>query len=1514
MDTGEIENILSLTPTQIGILFHTFEQRQGVYVDQLVCEIIDIETLRVDEFRRACSLLMKRHGVLRSTFQARKKGQPVQVILKESIFLFELFDWRDSEAAIDRRIEERFSLWSWQERKNGVDVEKSPLIRFNLIRTTDTHWYFAVTYHHLILDAWSVRLLFADLAGIYQSLCNGESPPAWMGKNNVEYLSSLADRELVSSQQFWSDQMQGLQTATQLGIHVEKTATEDITTPDKEIRFSVTDTEEIKRAARNNRVTLFALVQAAWSFLLYRYSGETKVVSGVTFAGRPADLTGADYLVGMFINTLPVPAEINTQACIGDWLQGMHKHLADIRRHEFTPLPKIKSWSEFSNTEPLFHSVLTFENVPGLDRGATTNVIGERFHIGESNYIFSANFPINVYVVPGPQLSLRINYDTSIYNASAIDRVLSYFYTLINEFATFPEKVLSEINGLNQQQWQSQLVEYNQTQRAFPDNCGIHHAFEAYALKNPTQTALSIAGIHWDYRTLSRRANALAWQLREMGVGPEVPVAICAERSLSMIVGVLAILKSGGIYVPLDPSYPKQRLAIMLDIAKPQLVLYQRKLNALLPNKGITTFELENSSGERDDAPDSHVFASNGAYIIFTSGSSGTPKGIILAHKGLCNMIHDWNRLFNVNEGDHILQFASFSFDASVWEIFMAFSSGASLCVGSRNTLYSSEELLELLQSLKISHALLPPSLLGVLTPRKLKHLRSLAAIGERCTEKIERCWRRGLRFYNAYGPAEATITAAVYESTHDELFSSGPPIGKPMANTQLYVLDSDLQPVPQGCAGELFIGGVGVARSYIGIAGGTAEKFLPNPFDTNVSGARFYRSGDLVWQDENGDLHYIGRIDQQVKIRGVRVELGEIESRLRQIHEVQDALVITDEAGPGQAGYQLLAYVIGDEEQLPVKTIRARLKEHLPDAMLPSSYIYLNAFPVTANGKIDRSGLPKDTSEHVAKVNLYRAPRNSVERTLVEIWSDVLQRQTVGIDDNYFDLGGDSISAIRIIVLAKRKHLLFTSRQLMENDTIAELARVVKEQKYEQVVPNSDQTQNGSAPLPFDPTPIQRWFFSQYKESWQRKAAIHHYNQSVAVDFKSEISDERLRRAISLLQRYHATLRLRVMFGQDEPLLEYAAKDTPIVYEMLDFNADDTQNSNRFRDDLEQFHQSLNIEHGPVFKALRVNVTDKRYRYTRLILVAHHLAVDAVSWQIILENLNRVLMLDSPSETNLIQNQETTFDAWSNAVKEHTQVDDFSDDMRYWSGLNPQPLLAIRKIDSHQLVSAETRSLRLDKTLSQILIQQAGSKYGLGDILLMVLSGLLQEEFNEKQVPIDMEYHGRDNHGLDVDLTNTVGWFTCIVPFKLAPYDPYHPMQCAVETNSLRKIWQERCFNFFSVKYSPYVDGEFKKVIDNVKSSPVLFNFSGNREAFLSSIEVFTPSQTDVGALRSSRRFWPYTLEINAYVREQRIETRWEYPAGGDQREVFKRLPDQYHAILEKTAKFLQINGNDYE
>ncbi|AVD82427.1 non-ribosomal peptide synthetase [Pseudomonas sp. SWI6] len=999
---SQIEDIYPLSPMQQGMLFHSLlQQGSGEYINQLC---VDVDGLEVERFRAAWQAAMDSHDILRSAFAWQGAGQQLQIIHRQLPLDFNRLDWRgrdDLAAALQVLAE--------QDRARGFDLSCPGLLRLTLVRTGEHSHHLMFTHHHILMDGWSSSQLLGEVMQRY----HGQASERPVGRYR-DYIQWLQQRDARSSERFWKERLAAFEAPTLLA----KAGDEPASGSGHALfhhDFDTVATQRLNAFARQQKVTLNTLVQAAWLLLLQRYTGQDCVTVGTTVAGRPADLPGVERQLGLFINTLPLAASPRAQQTVAQWLRGLQDLSLAMREHEHSALFEVQGWVGHSG-EALFDNILVFENFPvseALEHGAPQ---GLRF--GPARHSDLTSYPLTLGVTLGERLALHYSFDLAHFTAQRIRRINDHMAQLLVALAQDAQRTLGELDMLAPLE-QAQVVEqWNATFVDYPSDTCVHNLIEAQAQNTPDAVALVFGDRQLSYRELDQQANQLAHRLIEQGAGPDVLVGIAAQRSVEMVLGLLAVLKAGAAYVPLDPEYPRERLAYMFEDSGIALLLTQTELLPQLPlPAGLPTLCLDQQGhlGYPLMAPQVQPQPENLAYVIYTSGSTGKPKGAGNRHKALSNRLCWMQQAYGLDATDAVLQKTPFSFDVSVWEFFWPLMVGARLVVAAPGDHREPARLVRLIEQQGITTLHFVPSMLQVfLQDEGVSRCTSLSRIvcsGEALQVDAQQQVFAKLpnaALYNLYGPTEAAIDVTHWTCRDEGLDSV--PIGQPIANLSVYVLADDLSPLPAGLVGELYLGGEGLARGYHRRPGLTAERFVASPFGT---GQRLYRTGDLARQRADGVIEYRGRIDHQVKIRGLRIELGEIEARLLEQDEVREAAVLAVGSG---ADTQLAAYVVAHQPDSPQlgEQLKARLRSLLPDYMVPTYLVLLTSLPLSPNGKLDRKALPAvDAAPTCAR---FRAPQTELERQLALIWQEVLGLERVGLDDDFFALGGHSLQAVMLL------------------------------------------------------------------------------------------------------------------------------------------------------------------------------------------------------------------------------------------------------------------------------------------------------------------------------------------------------------------------------------------------------------------------------------------------------------------------------------------------------------------
>ncbi len=1154
----QVQDLYPLSPMQQGMLFHSFyQQGAGDYINQLRT---DVEGLEVERFAEAWQQAMDRHDILRSAFLwGGAFEQPVQLVHKHLPFPLQVLDWRDrgfDEAALDALAQDQ--------RQAGFDPAAAPLLRMVLVRLAEQRYHLIYTNHHVLMDGWSSSQLFGEVLQAYA----GKVAAPVRGRYR-DYIAWLQRQDAPASQRFWQAQLAPLPAPTLLADAFAARAATDpaqVARHQAECLLDERACERLGQFARSCKVTLNTLVQGAWSLLLQRCTGQAVVAFGATVAGRPAELVGIEQQVGLFINTLPVVVEVDQAVPVGAWLQGLQTRNLAIREHEHCALADIQRCAGFE-PQALFDSLLVFENYPVAEALSAGAPAGLRFSTVNSRE--QTHLPFTLTVHHSDVLALGLSC-VGLADGMTAERLLAQLATVLEHLCESPSRCLGEVQVLSREDEQRVVRDWNATARHYPDAQPVHRLFEARARANPRAEALVFAQVSLDYGQLNALANQMAHQLIEQGVGAESRVAVVAERSPQMVVALLAVLKAGGAYVPIDPELPAERLAYLLQDCAAHWVIGQANLREHLPLASTQAClwldELQDIAvGYPAHDPQVPLALENLAYVIYTSGSTGLPKGAGNSHGALYNRLAWMQEAYGLGAGDKVLQKTPFSFDVSVWEFFWPLMMGVPLVLALPGEHRDPARLVARIVDHGITTLHFVPSMLQAFLQdpqaARCSGLRRIICSGEALPVEAQRQVFEQLpsvELHNLYGPTEAAIDVTFWQCRDER--SDSVPIGQPIANLATYVLDSALRPLPPGLVGELYLGGVGLARGYHQRPALTAERFVASPFG---AGERLYRTGDLARQRDDGVIEYVGRIDHQVKIRGLRIELGEIEARLLESPWVREAVVV---ARDGAHGKRLVAYLVPaaqapeDRQQLTAAIV-GHLQAVLPDYMVPAHFQVLDSMPLSPNGKLDRKALP-DPEVLLAPS---RAPQGEHEQALARIWEAVLGLEQVNAEDNFFALGGDSIVSIQVVNRARQLGLVIEPKDIFEQQTIARLALKVgtasASAPASAPVPQSwhglSQAEVDALPLPhaqvtglYSLSPMQKGMLFLGLDSPDAQLYVNQLSLPV-----EGLDTGRLRAAWAQVVQRHDILRTGFLWqGLDEPL-QFVLQDLALDFTELDWS-----------------------------------------------------------------------------------------------------------------------------------------------------------------------------------------------------------------------------------------------------------------------------------------------------------------------------------------------------------------------
>ncbi|SES49933.1 non-ribosomal peptide synthase domain TIGR01720/amino acid adenylation domain-containing protein, partial [Streptomyces sp. yr375] len=989
-----------LTALQSGLLFHAL--LAGTTFDAYHMQMVHHLSGRVDpdRMRAAGQALLDRYANLRTAFVTNAAGDQVQLVLDGVELPWQHLDVSDSGEGERAEVLRRFLE---EDQARHFDPAEPPLLRMTLL-TGPERSELVLTTHHVLIDGWSVPLLMQDLLRLYGSGGDASVLPRVRGYR--DFLTWLSRQDRTAAAQAWADELEGIDEPTLLAPH----AGSELHTEVGQVAVPVSAelARALARRAAELGVTLNTLVQGSWGLLLSWLTGRRDVVFGTTVSGRAPVVADVDAMVGMFINTLPVHVGCAPGDSLAGLLTGLQDRQAALLDHHHYGLADIQ---QATGLPTLFDTVVVFESYP-VDRAGISAAHGEAgVAITGLTPFTGSHYPLAVTADADPHLRLALQYHHHVFDHATVSVIADRFERVLRQLAADPELTVGQLDLLDTAERNQVLVEWNATTRpvqaaTFPE------LVQAQAAERPDALAVEDEQVRLGYRELEERANQLAHHLRSLGAGRDSLVGLCVERGADLVVGLLGIMKAGAAYVPLDPGYPADRLAYMLSDSGARLVVSERRSRTGLGPTDAVVVDLTEDRDRIAKQPVTAVSDGPGtddlAYVIYTSGSTGRPKGVLVTHAGIANLAAAMHDRLCITPDSRVLQFASSSFDGAVMEVLMALPNGATLVLPPHVPVVG-EALQGFLSERRITHTLLVPSLVATLDPDGLDELRTLVVGAEASSGDLVARWSEGRRMINAYGPTESTVVATMSEPLSG---SAVPPIGSPLPNTGVYLLDDALRPLPVGVAGDLHIAGPHLARGYHGQVGLTAERFVANPY--GEPGSRMYRSGDVARWRADGSIEYLGRADDQVKIRGFRIELGEIESVLGSHPDVEQAVVVVRDTPAG--GRLLAAYAVPETDDTDGLTaaLRAHAEAGLPGYMVPSAFVLLGSLPVTSSGKLDRSALPAPEFGQGAEGS--RGPRNPREELLCTLFAEVLGVERVGIDDDFFALGGHSLLATRLV------------------------------------------------------------------------------------------------------------------------------------------------------------------------------------------------------------------------------------------------------------------------------------------------------------------------------------------------------------------------------------------------------------------------------------------------------------------------------------------------------------------
>ncbi|MCY9398871.1 lichenysin non-ribosomal peptide synthetase LicA [Bacillus haynesii] len=1306
---------------------YVLQQIEGAEKSYNMPAVLQLEgKLDLKRLKSAAQMLIKRHEAFRTTFEIRD-GEPVQRIWEAAELTIDVIDADEQEA--EKLIKEFI---------RPFDLTKAPLFRMSIIRVTEEEHLLLVDMHHIISDGASVSVLIDEMTRLYA----GEAlePLRIQYKDFSVWQEHLLTERHKMQEEYWLKELDGELPVLTLPTDHPRPSVQTFEGSRLSFALKPELVQQLRRLAKETESTLYMVLAASYSAFLSKLSGQSEVIVGSPAAGRPhADLSR---IIGMFVNTLAIRTRPEGDKPFSAFLEEVKETTLGAFEHQDYPfeelIEKLNIQRDMSRN-PLFDAVFSMQNADLKDL-SMDGVTLKPYDFAHQ----TAKFDLTLTAAEEDGLLVfEMEYNTALFKRESIERWSGYWVNLLEAVAENPDARLSELSLLNEAEKRRIVQKWNETKLAVPQDKTVHELFEAQVLRTPERGAAVYNGVQWTYKELNARANRLARLLIKKGARPEQRIGIMVKPSLEMAAGVLAILKAGAAYVPIDPGYPAERIGYVLKDSGAELLLTQTNIAVPEEFSGETllldSILSEEITNDDEVNPQADTQPNNLAYLIYTSGTTGQPKGVMVEHQSLVNLCCWHNDAFAVTEQDKSAKYAGFGFDASVWEMFPYWIAGAELHIIDESIRMDITRLNQYFEENGITITFLPTQLCEQFMELDNQSLRVLLTGGD----KLKRIEKRNYTLVNNYGPTENTVVATSTAIDPDEGMLS---IGKPIVNTRAYVLGQNNEVQPVGVAGELCIAGRGLARGYLNKPEETAKRFTEDPF---VPGERMYRTGDAVKWLEDGRLEYIGRIDQQVKIRGFRIELSEIEVQLARLSEVQEAVVTDIEDAYGNKA--LCGYVVANE-QLDTESLARKLAQTLPDYMVPAFWVQLDELPVTANGKVDRRALPQPDVD--AQAAEYKAPRTETEQLLADIWQEVLGLDRIGITDNFFALGGDSIKGIQMASRLQQYGWKLEMKDLFQHPTIGELCVYVQTADDQTI--DQDPVE-GEVTL----TPIQRWFFER------KFTNEHHWNQSVMLHALTGFDPETAGKALSKLIEHHDALRM-VYQRNGDGIVQYnrGLEETAVSPEVIRFNESGAELEAAVLKASNRIQSSIDLTEGPLLKAA-IFKTDQG---DHLLIVIHHLVVDGISWRILLEDFAAGYAQAEKGEPIILQEKTHSFAEYAARLKEYAGSKAFAKEIGYWQEIEQAETAALPKDDEAEdkrMRHTKTAEFSLSKEETEQLMTKVHEAYSteMNDILLTALGLALKEWTGQEDFIICLEGHGREDIIDGLNISRTVGWFTSQFP-----------------------------------------------------------------------------------------------------------------------------------------------------
>ncbi len=1467
--------------------------------------------LKILALESSLTAILQRHEILRTTFEDLD-GHPIQRIHPPDQVVLQQKDFSSFPPSM-RSVE--IEKFLFNEPRQPFDLYSGPPIRFTLIQCSPNDYIFSFTVHHIVFDGWSMKVFCRELSRLYTNAVNNQSllfqPLPFQYQDFAFWQHNhVSDQSLDSQLTFWKQQLERAPLVLKFPSdsirdrgNIESGGVETFTLDPKV-------TAKLKHLLQSQRITLFMGLLGVYQILLARYTNQWDLLIGAPIANRNSQ--ELEDMTGFFVNLMVLRGTFSPHSSFLEILKQVRNTSLNSYRNSDLPFEKIVEWLQ-PVRDPHRHPVVQaiFQVRDPSDIHLSFPEVSSRPYPVKKR---TGNFDLHL-VCEETDLGIQgsLYFAENLFSHNIIRQFIQHFQILLDKLIRHPHQPVSHISFVSEDDDQHQLSEPYASTIEYSRECHLSQLFDQQVFASPNATALVVGESHVTYAALNARANQLAHYLRRQGVGPEACVGVCLERGLELIVSLLAILKAGGAYVPFDPSVPSERLVYISEDANICLMLTTSEFHTKLPPLHCPVMSIDRDwaiiQGESKDKLDVAGHPDHLAYIIYTSGSTGLPKGVLISHYNVIRLFYVTHDLFQMAEQDVWTLFHSYAFDFSVWELWGALLYGGKLVIVPYWVSRAPDVFTDMVCEQRVTMLSQTPSAFRELmaqtrstTMNSPTALRWVIFGGEALELASLRPWftRYGdssPKMMNMYGITEATVHVTHHMVTVSEVSEATESlIGLPLADLHTYLLDPHGQLVPRGVTGELYVGGAGVARGYLHQPALTAERFLPDGF-SKKPGKRMYRSGDLTRYGVRDSLEYLGRRDNQIQLRGFRIELGEIEGVIQQHPAVKEAVVFCQEDHLRQK--QLVAYVIR-QTTIGLSALRAYLQERIPDYMVPAHFLFLEAFPLTSNGKINKTALPAPDGVRPDLDSLFEAPYPGVEQTLAGIWQDVLGIKEVGRHDNFFAVGGDSIKGIQIVARAIRVGIHIRPNQIFTHQTIAALAGVSSTQSP-QIADQGLVT--GTVPL----TPIQHWFFSHRMEN------PHHWNMAKVISVPQRINPEKMEQAVKALINHHDALRLR--FAPDGPSWEQTLSvgDENVPFTYYDYSTfAPSEAEQAYHREMASFHTRLHLSQGPVLQVGLFHFDEQVPN--RIVMSIHHLVVDGISWRILVDDLQMAYEQCAQEKSITLPHKTTSFKHWALKLREYAHSDFLQKERDYWRQIlaTPHsPLPTDKQEGSNTEGSNETVTVMLSQQETHALLHEIPAVYHtqVNDLLLTALVLTLTSWTQKDTVYLDLEGHGREDLFADVDISRTVGWFTTIFPVKLTR-DPFtHLGELVLSLKEQLRQIPGKGLGFGISRYlTPLATGSSSFESKGQVWPEVSFNYLGQFESVGTQEEQWDWSLKPSGATRDPHSIRTHVLEVSGLILHGKAHFMWRYSRHLHEQHTIAKLAKQYIDHLQALIQHCQL------